>query len=60
MEVVDNATVGIKEKGWENWTGFVWFRKGLFRSQVIMLFLPDNLVFACVGYDARCFHCVAF
>jgi hypothetical protein len=32
--LVDNANMGVKETGWENWTGFVWFRKGLFRSPV--------------------------
>ena len=36
--LVHNAKVGVKETGWENWTGFMGFGKGLFRSPVIMLF----------------------
>ena len=36
--LADNAKMGVKETGWENWTGFVCFRKGLFRSPLIRLF----------------------
>jgi len=38
LSLVDNAKMGVKETVWENWTGFMGFGKGLFRSPVIMLF----------------------
>ena len=36
--LVASAKMGVKGTVWENWTEFMWFRKGLFRSPVIMLF----------------------